>query len=62
MAVPEINGLIAGPADFWESIFACIEVGGDTDTVAACCGVHARLHALPRLMLHRSGATSDCTK
>ena len=29
------------PDDFWESIFACIEVGGDTDTVAASCGALA---------------------
>lgn len=27
--------------DFWESIFACIEVGGDTDSVASMCGALA---------------------
>ena len=30
---------------FWESIFACIEVGGDTDTVAACAGALAGAYA-----------------
>lgn len=33
-----IYGFLRTPDDFWESIFACIEVGGDTDSVASMCG------------------------
>ena len=36
-----IYAFLRTPADFWEAILACIEVGGDTDTVAACCGAVA---------------------
>jgi ADP-ribosylglycohydrolase len=40
-----IYGFLRTPDDFWESIFACIEVGGDTDTVAAMCGALAGAYA-----------------
>jgi ADP-ribosylglycohydrolase len=33
-----IYAFLRTPSDFWRTIFACIEVGGDTDTVAACAG------------------------
>eukprot|EP01047_Picozoa_sp_COSAG01_P068215 COSAG01_NODE_9807_length_2339_cov_1.695089_3_plen_123_part_00 len=36
-----IFAFLRSPGDFWEAIFACIQVGGDTDTVAACCGAIA---------------------
>ena len=40
-----IYGFLRTPDDFWESIFACIQVGGDTDTVAAMCGALAGAYA-----------------
>jgi len=33
-----IHAFLKTPSDFWRTIFACIEVGSDTDTVAACAG------------------------
>ena len=39
------DGFLRTPDDFWESIFACIQVGGDTDTVAAMCGALAGAYA-----------------
>eukprot|EP01051_Picozoa_sp_SAG22_P000037 SAG22_NODE_1_length_62449_cov_158.689270_37_plen_102_part_00 len=40
-----IYGFLRTPGDFWESIFACIEVGGDTDSVASMCGAVAGAYA-----------------
>ena len=40
-----IYGFLRTPDDFWESIFACIEVGGDTDSVASMCGSLAGAYA-----------------
>lgn len=36
-----IYAFLRTPDDFWETIIASIEVGGDTDTVAACAGAVA---------------------
>ena len=33
-----IYSFLSNPNNFWESIFTCLKPGGDTDTVAACCG------------------------
>ena len=40
-----IYGFLRTPNDFWESILACIEVGGDTDSVASMCGSVAGAYA-----------------
>eukprot|EP01043_Picozoa_sp_COSAG02_P034379 COSAG02_NODE_2399_length_8948_cov_21.873771_7_plen_474_part_00 len=40
-----IYGFLRTPDDFWESILACIEVGGDTDSVASMCGSVAGAYA-----------------
>ena len=35
------DAFLRDPSDFWGCIFCCIEIGGDTDTVAACAGAAA---------------------
>jgi hypothetical protein len=40
-AAMAIYAFLRAPADFWGCIFCCIEIGGDTDTVAACAGAAA---------------------
>lgn len=40
-AAMAIYGFLRAPGDFWGANLMCIEIGGDTDTVAACCGAAA---------------------
>lgn len=47
-----IYGFLRTPDDFWESILACIEVGGDTDSVASMCGSLAGAYAGYEKILH----------